>query len=200
VFRLWRNAPRRLDAAYASLVVIFLVAFNASFNGWEGGFSIGPRYLIPAVPFIVVFLLAVQLKTIVRMLFVFLATIACIHNFAATAVDPQPSGSIAAPLEQYIYPLLFRGEYPEETLRYRQWQPELYRGHTSVNRETMLEAAPFEYFRPGSTQAEWASFNAGEFVFGAGSPWSVVPIALVILGGFWLLMRMTREPDGGVSG
>lgn len=200
VFRMWRNAPLRLDAAYASLVTIFLLAFNASFNGWEGGFSIGPRYLIPAIPFIVLFLLSVQLKPIVRMLFLFLATIACIHNFAATAVDPQPSGSIAAPLEQYIYPLLFRGEYPEETLRYRQWQPELYRGHASVNRETMLEAAPFEYFRPGSRESEWASFNVGELVFGAGSPWSVLPIALIILGGFSLLMRMTRDAEVDAAG
>jgi hypothetical protein len=196
IVRFWRARELRIDFSYAVFAIVFFLLFNSSFNGWEGGFSIGPRYLIPIIPFVATFLLMVRWKKPVAVLFALAVAVSCVHNFAATAVDPQPSGSIASPLEEYIYPLLTTGRYPDETLHHRQWIPDLYGGHTSVNRQTILEKEPFILFAPGSAAAEWASANLGELIFGPGHPASLLPVLLWIAGGFVLLLRMTAKEDG----
>ncbi len=38
----------------AIFVVVAFFLMNASFNGWHGGMSTGPRYLIPALPFVMI--------------------------------------------------------------------------------------------------------------------------------------------------
>src|SRR5699024_1402910 len=38
-----------------ALIVAFFILFYTSFNGWAGGFSVGPRYAIPALPFLFLF-------------------------------------------------------------------------------------------------------------------------------------------------
>ncbi|OFZ71874.1 MAG: hypothetical protein A3K03_04335 [Bdellovibrionales bacterium RIFOXYD1_FULL_44_7] len=43
-----RACPEGIIAIWA---VVSFLAFNASFNGWHGGNSSGPRYLIPMLPF-----------------------------------------------------------------------------------------------------------------------------------------------------
>src|SRR5439155_26356643 len=93
------------------IVLIFVIFFviNSSFNGWEGGFGIGARYLVPAIPLLA--LLMLRCRGWLRPMLVALAVISFAINFAAAAVDPQPSGSIPRPLTQYIFPLLIHGRF-----------------------------------------------------------------------------------------
>jgi hypothetical protein len=188
-----RDRERRVDSITVLLTILMFVGFNTTFNGWDGGFSFGPRYLIPIIPFLGL----AALHAIHRLLplWIVLGVISVANNFAATAVDPQPSASVRHPLRDYIYPLLLEGSFDREMPMVSRWSSDLYHGHTSVNRQTMTEIVPFLKSRPGSPQSEWASFNLGETVFRPGQPWSLFPIALwMIAVPAWLLRNASRSP------
>jgi hypothetical protein len=188
--RSWRRSA--LETAAAAAIVLFFVAANASFNGWEGGFSFGPRYLIPAVPFLALVLL--DARSIPRLLLAGLIAISCANNAVAVAVDPQPSGSIAHPLRDYLYPVLVAGEVPEGVVVMPQWPSSLLRGRVAINPHTIDQAIPFTKHEPGSRASTWASFNLGELVSGAGSAWSLLfPLLWFAGGGWWIVRRATRS-------
>jgi hypothetical protein len=50
----WRSGQYRLEllTAVSSIVIMFL--FNASSSMWWGGFAIGPRYMLPMLPFLTI--------------------------------------------------------------------------------------------------------------------------------------------------
>jgi hypothetical protein len=173
-----RDRLSHTELAMVIAVSVVFFAFNVSFNGWEGGFGIGARYLIPLIPLWGLALL--HLTRGWRGAVVVLATISFVINFAATAVDPQPSGTIPRPLTQYILPLLLRGRFSPAVPITPPWSAATFTGHTSVNRMTFDEAVVFARHPPGSDASEWASFNLGEPFFGAGDARSLIPILLVI--------------------
>jgi len=49
---LWRERKYRAEALVSLLSVLSFLAFNASSSMWWGGFAVGPRYLIPMLPFL----------------------------------------------------------------------------------------------------------------------------------------------------
>ena len=181
-FILWFRSREERDtlAVIIGITTIFFL-FNVSFNGWEGGFGIGARYLVPLIPLWGMAML--RLRGWLRPFFAVLAVISFAFNFAAVAVDPQPSGTIPRPLTQYIFPLLIHGRFSPNVPITPPWSAATFTGHTSVNRMTHDEAIVFERHPPGSDAAEWASFNLGEPFFGPGDARSLIPIALVILAG-----------------
>ncbi|HEY8131959.1 MAG TPA: hypothetical protein VII12_08710, partial [Thermoanaerobaculia bacterium] len=178
-FFYWFRAAQPVLPITVALITIFFFAFNVSFNGWEGGFGIGARYLVPLIPLWGLAMLHLGRRW--RAAFVALAGLSFAINFAATAVDPQPSGTIPRPLTQYIVPLLIHGHFSPEVPITPPWSAATFTGHTSVNRMTFDEAVVFARHPPGSDAAEWASFNLGESFFGAGDARSLIPIAIVIL-------------------
>jgi hypothetical protein len=180
---LWfRDRDDRRGLAAVVLIFAIFFAINASFNGWEGGFGIGARYLVPTIPLLALAML--RCRGWLRPMLVVLAAIAFAINFAATAVDPQPSGSIPRPLTQYIFPLLIHGRFSPAVPITPPWSAATFTGHTSVNRMTFDEAIVFARHPPGSNASEWASFNLGEPLFGPGDARSLIPIAALILGAF----------------
>ena len=86
------------------IFAIFL-AVNASFNGWEGGFAFGPRYMLPAIP-----LLAIPMLFAWRNILLIVAVLSIAIQFVATAVDPTPDGKYHHPLREHILPAFARGE------------------------------------------------------------------------------------------
>jgi hypothetical protein len=155
-----------------------LLLLHASFNGWHGGYTIGPRYLLPIVP-----LLALRLRdaanTRARPLFFAAAVISLLFNFAATAVDPQPPDRLRDPLGKYELPALLTGSAADDA-SVPPWLPALYTGHTSTNRVAIDELTPFTRHAIGSRENEWASFNLGELLFGAGSFASILPWLAIV--------------------
>jgi hypothetical protein len=187
-FVAWWRAERTICAA-ALIVVAAFFAFNVSFNGWEGGFGIGGRYLVPVIPMMMMALLHVRR----RMLAYVAIVISFAINFAATAVDPQPSATIPRPLTQYIVPLLLHGHFSPAVPITAPWSAATFTGHTSVNRMTLDEAIVFTRHAPADDASEWASFNLGELATGPGDARSLIPIAIIILGGGLLIARMARR-------
>lgn len=186
-FQPWWRAERNICAAVLIVIAAFF-AFNVSFNGWEGGFGIGGRYLVPIIPLLMMALLRVRRRSLA---YVAMALSFAI-NFAATAVDPQPSATIPRPLTQYIVPLLVHGHFSPAVSITPPWSAATFTGHTSVNRMTLDEAIVFARHAPDESASEWASFNLGELVTGPGDARSLIPIALIILAGAVVIARMAK--------
>ncbi|HXG57913.1 MAG TPA: hypothetical protein VNL91_02730, partial [Thermoanaerobaculia bacterium] len=188
------GAERREAPAAMGLAGVFF-AVNVCFNGWEGGFGIGARYLVPLIPIFGVAML--HLRGWQRSIAVVLGIVSFAINFTAAAVDPQPSGTIPRPLTQYLIPLLLRGEFSPSVPITPPWSAATFTGHTSVNRMAHDEAVVFTRHPPGSPESEWSSFNLGEAFFGAGDPRSLIPLLLVLMSGAGAILRAAlRERSG----
>ncbi len=173
VYGLWRmtgTRSTRIEAAlFASIATAFLL-MNASFNGWHGGYSFGPRYLIPALPFLALPLAPVLAR--LRRTGSCLMVISAALILLATAVDPQAPFDIPNPWTGYIVPLATGGSVPRP--------PHQIEGPVSANPQGTSEKFGFDLFRPGSEQTAWNSFNLGEILW-PGSAMSLLPL-LVALG------------------
>ena len=181
---------KREMVAVAGVFLSFLIV-NASFNGWHGGSAIGPRYLLPAMPFLVVPMMAVADR--LRAAWIILGAISIAFNFAVVAVNPLPSRTIADPLFRYTFPLLITGRLPADTPPFPPYAWKLSLGHVSVNRQTDDELAAFQKHPSGTPEAEWASFNLGELL-APGSVASLLPIAIwMAAGSAWLLVDERRR-------
>lgn len=183
----WRR--ERILCALSLIVIAIFFAFNASFNGWEGGFGVGGRYLVPLIPMFGIALLHIRRRWLVCVM----AAISFAINFAAAAVDPQPSATIPRPLTQYLVPLLLHGRFAETVPITPPWSAATFTGHTSVNRMTLDEAIVFARHEPGSDFSKWASFNLSELATAPGDARSLIPIALIILGGGFAILRTARR-------
>jgi hypothetical protein len=101
-FATFRKRPITNDNKAFLVIFLLFLLFNSSYNGWHGGWASGPRYLIPAIPFLV--LLLSQAKK--NHVFVLLALASIINNVAILAVN-----TMAIP----GYNLLFGEIYPNLT-------------------------------------------------------------------------------------
>jgi hypothetical protein len=156
--------------ALIAIVTTFILAI-ASFNGWNGGYAFGPRYLVPIVP-----LLGIAMTAAKPRVFWILAAIVSIGlNFIATATDPMPSPEVQHPVSRYLVPAFFTGHIGEKTRREIGW---------------------FETQSVDNVALARESGNLGEFIFGKRKRSSVLPIVLWLAAGFTILLRMSlRQPE-----
>ncbi|HEY2773274.1 MAG TPA: glycosyltransferase family 39 protein [Candidatus Binatia bacterium] len=117
---LWRAQQRRPLVLLIAAVTAFVVAVNASFNGWDGGWIAVPRYLAPAVG-----LLSLPIAVAFdrwQGLASGLAAVSLLIQLTMTIVDPQvPMGDAGAaglpvssvfgldPMQRYVVPLFTTG-------------------------------------------------------------------------------------------
>jgi hypothetical protein len=73
-----------------ALIVALFILFYTSFNGWAGGFSVGPRYAIPALPFL--FLFAVPAIARFRTIALLLIALSTLNMLAVTAYNVMVPG------------------------------------------------------------------------------------------------------------
>jgi len=171
------------------LISAIFLLFNLCYINWDAGFGVGARYLVPLIPLWGIALLRVDK----RRLLIALGALSFAINFAATAVDPQPSATIPRPLTQYILPLLVHGHFPPDVPITAPWSAATFTGHTSVNRLAHDEARVFQRHAPGGVESEWSSFNLGELLFGAGDARSLIPFAAVFLAAIAAILAKARR-------
>ena len=116
--RLWR--ARRAEAAVAVAVALLFVWLNASLVDWEGGWALGPRYLVPAIPFLVVLAAGLALPppaslrpALVRAGWAVGAAAALYAAFlmlVGTAVKPEVPVQEKHPFGGYLLPRFRKGE------------------------------------------------------------------------------------------
>lgn len=160
---------RGRELAMIGAVVGLFIGAVSSFNGWEGGFAFGPRHVLPMIPLLAIPIAFVRGRVWIAIGIV-LAVASASMQFIATAVDVQPDAAIRFPVREYLVPSFLEGRI-------------------SANQQSVDELLPHRMYPEGSRESTWAAFNAGEFLFGAGSRTSVVPIALWMLSWSWLLIR-----------
>lgn len=197
----FRQGARAELAVIGACLLVFL-GFNVTFNNWEGGFGVGPRYLVPVIPLLAMLLLA--MTRFMRPLWIILGAISLVLNFVAVAVDPQPSGSIGNPFRDYLFPLFITGKIGPDVPLMRPWMNQYVTGHVGVNLQSMDQIVPMSRHAPQSPASNWASFNLGEIFAGVGSRLSLFPLMVWAVGGVLVLrswiLRADAEAGGRVAG
>jgi len=177
--------PRRvaelvLKNRLALVVIAYLFLFNLSFNGWTGGWGIGPRYLIPVIPFILLFAWqgwqsAGRLGSVLLLASVGLMVAASAVRVMVPAPNSGPPVSGSAVFEDVR---------------------ELMSGQISTSTQGVLDygAAPPE----AAAVHFWDSYNLGELLGLRGTA-SLLPL-LGVIGGFVTVVqlrfaRSAEKPD-----
>lgn len=185
---MWRIKQRRLELIlFASIFLVYWL-MNASFNKPHGGSSYGPRYLIPAIPFVALPLALVfhrlpRIATTVGVISVALVlyvtsinvqlpwhlqTLAT-HTIAAATSMPPPIGADERPVKS------------------------VFDVGVSTNRVGAYEFRHLVAFPDGSHEVKWNSFNLGETI-APDSFASVLPLVSLLVISSALLFR--RQPPG----
>src|SRR5262249_10794659 len=101
----WMGArsQRRPEAVLCAGMFVVYWMVNASFNGWHGGDTFAPRYLVPPLPFLTLplTLVYVRLRQIAGLLTVYSAAIMLL----ATIVTPLPPPNEKNPVWNFLVPL-----------------------------------------------------------------------------------------------
>jgi hypothetical protein len=110
---LWRKAAWRAEATLALAIVVIYGLFTVSYFAWDGGYSLGPRDFLPALPFLTLpmgALLAWGADARWRWAFGALALVSALVINLATAVGPLVAPSYSSPLTQWVFPQLVSGQ------------------------------------------------------------------------------------------
>ena len=116
VRRAWRARPGRAEALLAAFVVLYFLLFNAGYYMWYGGSALGPRHLIPALPFLCLGLLhpavaSARGRRVWGVLVLVLLVPSVANHLAATATEPA-APLVRDVLRDHVYRHLLRGEVP----------------------------------------------------------------------------------------
>jgi len=111
-FLLFAVKNRRSFFYLSLIVVIYYLCLNSGYGDspifWGGGVAMGPRHLIPMLPFLIVPALLALRR--IRYLGVFLILLSISFAFMAVAVEPRAPYDYMNPLAHYYIANFFRGE------------------------------------------------------------------------------------------
>ena len=165
----------RLDAAVCATVFLLFVWMNASLADWPSGYGFGPRYLIPAVPFLAVPAAAISLVRIRRRALAIslrwavfgLVVWSAFLMLVATSVNLDIPNDIDRPFGEYLLPRFLAGDL-------------------SVNDQGIVG----EDDAPSDMRRAW---NLGQRLVELGGLASLAPLAgFLLAGGFWIGAALRR--------
>jgi hypothetical protein len=106
----WQGGEGRVEWFTIVLSVVAMFVFNVSSSMWWGGFSIGPRYLLPALPFLAIGLGFALEDATWKVLAVPLILLSVVTIWGLTLADQAfPPDTLVNPLMQYAIPNLKEG-------------------------------------------------------------------------------------------
>jgi hypothetical protein len=103
--RMWRDGLRP-EVTLIAVVAMGYLIINAGFYGWHGGWTFGPRYLTPMLPFLALPLAFAPLRTVSFLLLAGLSLFQVLPVAATINQIPEP---VANPLVEIVIPLLREG-------------------------------------------------------------------------------------------
>lgn len=107
---------RKLILEILAVLGIFIgfMVFNANYGDsilfWGGGYSIGPRHIIPMLPFLVLPLFYFARIKILRQFFYLFSLVSIFFSLAATAVEPRVPFEYFNPVKQLHVPFWLSGK------------------------------------------------------------------------------------------
>jgi len=160
----------RAEAILCMAVSVFFIIYIASFHAWHGGSAVGPRYLLPAYPYI--FLLAgFSLKRFTRV-FKVIGFVSILINLSITTVGNEIPRDIKNPLWDVVFKNIITGNVSINPVPFSHFK----------NYANIYELAKIENW---SSIHNFNSFNLGELLF-PHSLASMVPlICFWIIWGYW---------------
>jgi hypothetical protein len=108
LIELGSRRERRIEAIAAGLVFLFYLTLNAGYSTWHGGWAIGPRHLVPAVPFLGLGLVPALARR--PRLTGAAGALSILFMLAVTSVQPEVPEEIAHPIFGHALPRFVRGE------------------------------------------------------------------------------------------
>ena len=89
----------------------YYLLVNSGYAYWEGGFSLGPRHMVPVLPFLMLAIAAlwVQAGTLLRSLMVALGLGGAAVNVMAMATTVTPDSANHHPIAEIIIPRFLAG-------------------------------------------------------------------------------------------
>jgi hypothetical protein len=111
--RQWRGEGV-LIAAMAVVYVLFITSYGTSIYDWSGASYLGPRHIIPLLPFLALPLYFGARK--LRFVFYPLLAISVFYMLLATAIDPRISFPFEIPARDLLLPDYLRGKLAQNTL------------------------------------------------------------------------------------
>ena len=168
----------------SSIAALFLW-LNSSLVDWQGGWALGPRYLIPAIPFLSVLVVggvpnarprgfASRACAIVGAgLALVLVAVSGVLMLVGTAVKPEAPMDIQRPFGEYLWPAFLRGGL-------------------SINTKSVEDLWP-------QVKGEPQAWNAS-LLAGLDGLSSLAPLgAYVAVTGAWLAWTVSRRPNAGTD-
>ncbi len=107
-----RSSPLRAEALLCSAMVLYFLLLNTGYYMWTGGSALGPRHLIPALPFLCVgvpFALPGFPRTAARIAAGGLLALSIFNEIIATAVAPA-APLVPDVLRDHVYLHFFAGD------------------------------------------------------------------------------------------
>ncbi len=163
-----------------SLVIIIVFCWlNASLVDWDGGGAMGPRYLIPILPFLSIGAAGLKFLPIGKnrlvhklCLFIFILLIgySSFMMLVATSVNPETPQNFQQPFEDFLLPAF-------------------YRGLLSLNTQSIDSRLPL----PIQTGPYFA-WNVGQ-IFGLKRMESLIPLGIGVIVMLSWLLYITRQTD-----
>jgi hypothetical protein len=122
---LFRRRASRAEALTCAAALLGTLWLNISLVDWDGGRTLGPRYLVPALPFLAIGAAGIVIWVADRpqrwlrrgaaALFGALVAISMFLMLAGTAVQPEVPESEARPFAGYVLPRFLDGRLGENT-------------------------------------------------------------------------------------
>lgn len=163
LFFFWRRQAKRAELMVLAGSITSFILFNAAYGRsviyWGGGTAIGPRHMLPAVPFMV--LAMVFLPEALNPLFGALAMGSAFAMLAGTAVEPHFPYAYRNPLRDFVWPAYLRGDL-------------------AYNKSS--------YFGGGPIAGDSVAFNLGKLA-GLPGPVQLWPLAAIWIAAALALMR-----------
>ena len=108
---LWKRPSARMATIVLTIIATYYVLFQASYSVWDGGWTYGPRFLSPALPFLCLplALLWTRSTTALRALLAVLALYGVAMSLMAISTFPMPPDYVKAPLREMIWPSFHAG-------------------------------------------------------------------------------------------